>query len=80
MSSPDSQDAATLLQGFARFGVDLGLDRIQKLLSDLGNPHQLVPIIHVAGTNGKGSVCAYLSAILTAAGYKTGRYTSPHLV
>jgi len=68
------------LQAYARFGVDLGLDRIQAVLANLGNPHQRVPIIHVAGTNGKGSVCAYLSAILTAAGYRTGRYTSPHLV
>lgn len=68
------------LQSYARFGVDLGLDRIEALLSAMGNPQQQVPIIHVAGTNGKGSVCAYLSAVLTAAGYRTGRYTSPHLV
>lgn len=68
------------LQTYARFGVDLGLDRIEKLLSDLGNPHEQLPIVHVAGTNGKGSVCAYLSSVLTTAGYRTGRYTSPHLV
>ncbi len=68
------------LQSYARFGVDLGLDRIEHLLQSLGNPHRHVPIVHVAGTNGKGSVCAYLSAILSAAGYRTGRYTSPHLV
>ncbi len=70
----------TILKEFERFGVDLGLDRINRLLADLGNPQELVPIIHVAGTNGKGSVCAYLSAILTQAGYRVGRYTSPHLV
>ncbi len=70
----------SLLQPFQRFGVNLGLARIKKLLEDLGNPQDRVPIIHVAGTNGKGSVCAYLSAILTAAGYRVGRYTSPHLV
>jgi dihydrofolate synthase/folylpolyglutamate synthase len=69
-----------ILQPFQRFGVHLGLERIEKLLAALGNPHQRVPIIHVAGTNGKGSVCAYLSSILTAAGYRVGRYTSPHLV
>jgi len=69
-----------LLQQFQRFGVHLGLDRIVKLLANLGNPHHQVPVIHVAGTNGKGSVCAYLSSILTEAGYRTGRYTSPHLV
>ena len=68
------------LQSFARFGVDLGLERIETLLAAMGNPHQKVPIIHVAGTNGKGSVCAYLASVLSAAGYTTGRYTSPHLV
>ena len=71
---------STLLDPFQRFGVHLGLDRIKKLLADLGNPHHQVPIIHVAGSNGKGSVCAYLSSILTEAGYRVGRYTSPHLV
>ncbi len=74
------QELVALLDGYARFGVDLGLERMVSLLADLGNPHQQVPILHIAGTNGKGSVCAYLSAILTAAGYRVGRYTSPHLV
>ncbi|MEM9447234.1 MAG: folylpolyglutamate synthase/dihydrofolate synthase family protein [Cyanobacteria bacterium P01_E01_bin.6] len=80
-SSPSTLQAIdALLDSFSRFGVDLSLDRILTLLSDLGNPHQQVPIIHVAGTNGKGSVCAYLSSMLTHAGYRVGRYTSPHLV
>ncbi|BCL35470.1 bifunctional folylpolyglutamate synthase/dihydrofolate synthase [Nostoc sp. MS1] len=70
----------TLLFPFHHFGVNLGLSRIVKLLANLGNPHERVPVIHVAGTNGKGSVCAYLSSVLTEAGYRTGRYTSPHLV
>ena len=70
----------SLLQPFQRFGVNLGLERIEKLLEDLDNPQDKVPIIHVAGTNGKGSVCAYLSSILTESGYRVGRYTSPHLV
>ena len=70
----------SLLKPFQRFGVHLGLERIERLLADLGNPHDRVPIIHVTGTNGKGSVCAYLCAVLTEAGYKVGRYTSPHLV
>lgn len=70
----------SLLQPFQHFGVHLGLERIHKLLVNLGNPHQQVPTLHVAGTNGKGSVCAYLSAVLTAAGYRVGRYTSPHLI
>jgi dihydrofolate synthase / folylpolyglutamate synthase len=82
-SQPNSSLQAAVeadLNSFARFGVDLSLDRIEGLLADMGNPHEQVPIIHVAGTNGKGSVCAYLASVLTAAGYRTGRYTSPHLV
>jgi dihydrofolate synthase / folylpolyglutamate synthase len=70
----------SLFQPFHHFGVNLGLERIEKLLANLGNPHRQVPIVHVAGTNGKGSVCAYLSSVLTAAGYRVGRYISPHLV
>lgn len=76
----DSVDINSILKRFEQFGVHLGLERVQKLLANLGNPHHQVPIIHVAGTNGKGSVCAYLSAVLTQAGYRVGRYTSPHLV
>ncbi|MCL2923412.1 MAG: bifunctional folylpolyglutamate synthase/dihydrofolate synthase [Trichodesmium sp. MAG_R04] len=75
MNSIDS-----FLKRFEHFGVELGLERIYQLLDNLGNPHLQVPIVHVAGTNGKGSVCAYVSSILTVAGYKVGRYTSPHLV
>jgi len=70
----------SLLQPFHHFGVNLGLQRIENLLANLGNPHHQVPIVHVAGTNGKGSVCAYLSSVLTAAGYLVGRYISPHLI
>jgi dihydrofolate synthase/folylpolyglutamate synthase len=73
-------DIDSIIQPLQRFGVHLGLDRILNLLANLGNPHHHVPVIHVAGTNGKGSVCAYLSSVLTEAGYRTGRYTSPHLV
>ncbi|MFM2433181.1 MAG: hypothetical protein RLZZ511_4395, partial [Cyanobacteriota bacterium] len=73
-------EITTWLERFVRFGVNLGLEASQVLLAKLGDPQDRTPIIHVAGTNGKGSVCAYLSAILTAAGYRTGRYTSPHLV
>ena len=70
----------SLLNPFAHFGVELGLSRIRRLLAALGDPHLAVPVIHVAGSNGKGSVCAYLSTVLTEAGYHVGRYTSPHLV
>jgi len=61
--------------------IDLILDRIQRLLADLGHPEsRLPPVIHVAGTNGKGSVCAYLRAMLEGSGYRVHVYTSPHLV
>ncbi len=62
-------------------GIDLSLDRMVRLLSLLHNPHKrLPPVIHVAGTNGKGSLVAYLHFIFEAAGYRVHRYTSPHLV
>jgi dihydrofolate synthase / folylpolyglutamate synthase len=61
--------------------IDLSLGRIEQLLARLGNPHRrLPPVIHVAGTNGKGSVTAYLKAMLQAAGRRVHVYTSPHLV
>ena len=56
-----------------------GLERMQQLLERLGNPHRGLRCVHVAGTNGKGSTCALLAGILSAAGYRTGLYTSPHL-
>ncbi len=62
-----------------RFGSRLGLTSIRALLSRLGNPQDRLKYVHVAGTNGKGSVCAYLHAILQAAGLKTGLYTSPFI-
>ncbi len=63
-----------------RFGIKLGLDIITGMLSGLGNPQETYNCIHIAGTNGKGSVAAALSTILHKAGYRTGLYTSPHLV
>jgi dihydrofolate synthase/folylpolyglutamate synthase len=64
----------------ARFGSHLGLERITLVCEHLGNPHKDLRFVHVAGTNGKGSVCALLAKALAAAGYKVGRFTSPHLV
>jgi len=62
-------------------GLPLGLERIEAGLARLGNPHhRLPPVLHVAGTNGKGSVCAYLRAMAEAAGLRAHVYTSPHLV
>ena len=69
-----------LLQGYQPLGMALGLDRIQTLLEVVGAPQRRVPVVHVAGSNGKGSVCAAVSAVLTTAGYQVGRYTSPYLV
>ena len=61
--------------------IDLGLDRIERLLAEMGSPHKkLPPVVHVAGTNGKGSLVAYLRAMSEAAGYRAHVYTSPHLV
>jgi dihydrofolate synthase / folylpolyglutamate synthase len=61
-------------------GAKYGLDRMRLFSSKLGNPESSCPCIHVAGTNGKGSVASMLESILRTAGYKTGLYTSPHLV
>jgi len=68
------------LFGLKAGGVKFGIDRMRALADLLGNPERLAPCIHVAGTNGKGSVSAMLEAILRAAGRRTGLYTSPHLV
>ena len=66
---------------FARgnFGIKLGLDRMREACALLGNPERSAPVLHVAGTNGKGSTCAFAEASLRAAGLRTGLYTSPHL-
>ena len=68
------------LYGRELFGIKLGLKNITELMEKLGNPHNTFKSIHVAGTNGKGSVCAFLAAILQQQGLKVGLYTSPHLV
>jgi dihydrofolate synthase/folylpolyglutamate synthase len=60
--------------------VKFGLETTRDLLALLGNPHELIPVVHVGGTNGKGSVTTLVSAALRAAGWRVGTYTSPHLV
>ena len=72
-------EAIEKLTSSGMFYIDLGLDRIQKVLENLGNPQDSLKYIHVAGTNGKGSTCAMLDSILREAGYKVGLYTSPHI-
>jgi dihydrofolate synthase / folylpolyglutamate synthase len=73
------QDAYDWLCSFDKYGWIFGLERITSLLEQLGNPHQGLRVIHVAGTNGKGSVCKYISSILQKAGYSVGLYLSPHI-
>ncbi len=68
------------LYSLERFGIKLGLEVMQKLTKALGHPERKFKSIHIAGTNGKGSTAAFLASILQEAGYKTGLYTSPHLV
>ncbi len=72
--------AFRFLFALERYGVKAGLENIRVLLAHLGNPERSYPAIHVAGTNGKGSTSAMIAASLTAAGFRTGLYTSPHLV
>lgn len=75
----DYKESIEELTSKGNFYIDLGLDRITSALEKLGNPQDDLKFIHVAGTNGKGSVCAMLDSILREAGYKMGLYTSPHI-
>ncbi|KAL7010422.1 folylpolyglutamate synthase [Cystobasidiomycetes sp. EMM_F5] len=79
IASSDEMELA-VSEGEGTMNIKLGLERITRLLAKLGNPQTTVPIIHVAGTNGKGSVCAYLDSILRVSGLRVGRFTSPHLI
>ena len=73
------QEALAFIRELTKFGYNFGLSRILKLLQLLGNPEESFKSVHVGGTNGKGSVCAFTASVLQAAGYKTGLFTSPHL-
>lgn len=75
----DYKKAVELLTSQGKFYINLGLERISAVLDLLGNPQDKLKCIHVAGTNGKGSVCAIIDKILSKAGMKTGLYTSPHI-
>ena len=74
------EQSVKLLQSQGKFYINLGLERINAALERLGNPHKKMKVIHIAGTNGKGSVASTLANILQFDGTKTGLYTSPHLV
>jgi len=75
----DYKEALEYIHGTYRFGSKLGLENIRKLLEKLDNPQEGLNVIHVAGTNGKGSTCAFLNSVLSEAGYRVGLYTSPYL-
>jgi len=77
---PSPVDLDDLLEPFARRGVDLGLERLRRALAEGGHPERRFAAVQVAGTNGKGSICTFLHAILRAAGVHCGTYRSPHLV
>ena len=74
------EEARVYLDHVSKYGSVLGLDTIRGLLRELGNPQDDLKFIHIAGTNGKGSVLAYTSTILSEAGYRTGRYVSPTVI
>ena len=73
-------DPLEYLFSLERFGIKFGLENIQALVNGLDRPDRTFKILHVAGTNGKVSVTAFAERALRAAGYRTGRYTSPHLI
>lgn len=73
------QEALNYINESHKFGIRLGLDNMRNLLELLGNPQDKLNVIHVAGTNGKGSTCSFMTSILKESGYKVGLYTSPFL-
>jgi len=80
MALPMAYDEALdFLVGLTKFGFNFGLQRIERLLQLLGDPHRKLRVVHVGGTNGKGSTAMMTASILEAAGYRVGLFTSPHL-
>ncbi len=77
---PDYSDVLDYLYALKNRGSKYGIERMRLLLEALGHPERVFPVIHVAGTNGKGSVCAMLEAVYRDNGYKVGLFSSPHLV
>jgi len=80
LTSPNISVELDSLYALQRNGIKLGLEHTFQLLEFLGNPQKNLKLIHVAGTNGKGSTCAHIECILRGNGYKVGLYTSPHLI
>ncbi len=77
---PELRQALERLFSLQTFGIKLGLEPVTELLNEFGNPQRTFPSIHIAGTNGKGSVSSMIASILRAAGLRVGLYTSPHLI
>ncbi|WP_141504147.1 bifunctional folylpolyglutamate synthase/dihydrofolate synthase [Paenibacillus luteus] len=73
------REAVDWITGLIPFGIRPGLERIEKLMELLDNPHRRLKFIHIAGTNGKGSTCAYLTSVLLKSGYDVGTFTSPYI-
>ena len=73
------EEAMNFIQNTNKFGSVLGLDNIKELLERLGNPQDQLNVVHIAGTNGKGSTLAFLAGIFRESGYRAGRYVSRHL-
>ncbi len=80
MNDPAYEGSLAYLYSLEKFGSVFGLDNIFRILRSIDNPHRSFRAIHIAGTNGKGSVATMIACILKAAGYRVGKYTSPHLV
>ncbi len=79
MTSVNLDKQLEYMYSLERFGIKLGLEVMEALLAELGNPHTKFPSVHITGTNGKGSCAAMLESVLRTAGYTTALYTSPHL-
>lgn len=76
----DYQTSIDFLNSLAFKGIKLGLENIKKVLAHFGDPHLEIPTIHIAGTNGKGSIAAYVESILRTSGFRVGMFTSPHFL
>ena len=74
------EEARVYLEHVSKYGSVLGLESIRHLMEELGNPQDELQVIHIAGTNGKGSILAYVSTVLQCAGWKVGRYISPTIM
>ncbi len=80
MNVKEYRESLDYLYSLEKFGMIFGLAKVEALLQAVGNPHQEIQAIHIGGTNGKGSTAAMIASILQKDGYRTGLYTSPHLI